>query len=190
MTKGKKITIFLADGLPKGIRKAKIDQWNGKAVCSPRNRLKELLAVREICDAVSVYFLIGEAEDGGLMTVYVGEADGFKNRINSHNSQRTQWKDVVVFYGEDLTKASIKYLETVCIERLKKAGRCILENANSPAKPTIPEEDISGLEIFYENIALIMPLFGYDIFVQEEILTRDKGEILVCPGKGVKAEGM
>ncbi|GEM_PF-5230843 len=33
MSNGKKITIFLADGLPKGIRHVKIDQWSGKAAC-------------------------------------------------------------------------------------------------------------------------------------------------------------
>ena len=38
---GKKITIYLAHELPKGIREVKIDQWSGKAICGPRNKLRE-----------------------------------------------------------------------------------------------------------------------------------------------------
>jgi len=31
----KKITVFLLEGLPKGIREVKIDQWSGRAICGP-----------------------------------------------------------------------------------------------------------------------------------------------------------
>jgi hypothetical protein len=34
--------------------------------------------------------------------------------------------------------------------------------------PTNPEEDISGLEFFYDQITLVLPLFGYDIFEQRQ----------------------
>lgn len=32
-TKGKNITVFLNDGLPKGVREVTIDQWSGRAIC-------------------------------------------------------------------------------------------------------------------------------------------------------------
>jgi len=44
----KKITVFLSEGLPKGIREVKIDQWNSQAICGPRNRLNEMLKLNEL----------------------------------------------------------------------------------------------------------------------------------------------
>jgi Domain of unknown function (DUF4357) len=170
MNTGKKITIFLAVGLPKGIREVKIDQWSGKAICGPRNTLSEIIDLPELDNGACVYFLIGSPDEGGLINVYVGEADGFKMRIRDHDYKKDWWQEVAVFISQDisLTKTGIQYLESVCVERLRKIGKCNLMNGNNPAIPTIPKEDICGLEIFYDNLATIMPLLGYDIFVHSE----------------------
>lgn len=188
----KKITVFLADGLPKGIREVKIDQWSGRAVSGPRNRLSEMLKFPELNSGACVYFLVDDSQQEGLSQIYVGEADGFKQRIKGHDYTKEWWKDVVVFFSQDgsLSKTGIKYLESVCIERLKVTGKCILKNVNQPNKPSVPREDLSGLELFYENIALIMPLLGFDIFVQESHGGGKKALTLFCYGKGVKAEGI
>lgn len=186
---GKKITIFLATGLPKGVREVRIDQWSGKAVCGPRNALKEIITLPEIESGACVYFLVGTPDEGGLLDVYVGEADGFKERIKDHDYKKDWWQDVVVFVSQDksLTKTGVQYLESVCVERLKQIGKCILKNANSPSIPTTPREDISGLEVFYQNLAIIMPLLGYDIFIQNEKVENNKNNenpIFICK-KGV-----
>lgn len=177
MNQGKKITIFLTSGLPKGVREVKIDQWSGKAVCGPRNALADIISLPEVEQGASIYFLIGEAEEGGLLDIYVGEADGFKERIKNHDYTKDWWREVVVFISQDksLTKTGIQYLESISVDRLKKAGRCNLKNGNSPTIPTVPKEDVSGLEIFYENLSTIMPLLGYDVFVSIKALevTRD-----------------
>ncbi len=168
MNAGKKFTIYLATGLPRGMREVKIDQWSGKAICGPRNAIKDIIELPEIESGACVYFLIGSINESGLLDVYVGEADGFKERIKDHDYKKDWWEDVVVFVSQDgsLTKTGVQYLESICIERLKEVGRCDLKNSNNPAKPSIPREDVSGLEMFYENLASIMPLLGYDIFVQ------------------------
>lgn len=195
MHQGKKITIFLAAGLPKGVREVRIDQWSGKAVCGPRNALNEIITLPEIESGACVYFLIGSSDEGGLLNVYVGEADGFKERIRDHDYKRDWWQDVVVFVSQDgsLTKTGIQYLESVCIERLKKIGKCNLKNANNPGVPTIPKEDVSGLEVFYENLATIMPLLGYDVFVQSEFISEKTSAaplVFICKkGSNVIATG-
>jgi len=193
--KGKKITLFLAEGLPKGIRRVRIDQWSGLAVFIPRNRLAVVFKEEEyaqVRDGACVYFLIGESQEGGLTRIYVGEADGFERRIKDHDNKKDWWKDVVVFMSLDssLTKTGIQYLESVCVERLYKAGKSILENANKPNKPSIPQEDISGLEMFYENIALILPVLGVDVFVAKDSMKYDSRDFIYCVGKGVRAKGV
>jgi hypothetical protein len=173
---GKKITIFLNDGLPKGIREVGIDQWSGKAICSPRSRINDLISlIPEIREAVCVYFLIGDSETGDLKDIYVGETDGFLQRIKDHESKKDWWQEVVLFVStnKSLTKTEIEYLESVCVSRLETIGKCVLRNGNNPNIPTIPRENIPGLEMFYENISLIMPLLGYDIFVQSNAGQKD-----------------
>lgn len=195
MQSGKKITIYLASGLPKGVREVKIDQWSGKAICGPRNALSDIISLPEVENAACIYFLVGNSDEGGLPDVYVGEADGFKDRIKNHDYKKDWWQDVVVFISQDksLTKTGIQYLESVSVERLTSTGKCNLKNGNNPKQPTVPREDVSGLESFYENISIIMPLLGYDIFVQAEILSgkqKTKQEIFVCKKGDVVSTGV
>src|SRR3989344_3162259 len=122
MNTGKKITIYLTSGVPKGVREVRIDQWSGKAVCGPRSGLSDILALPEIESAVCLYFLTGPSDQGGLLDIYVGEAGSFKERIKNHDYKKEWWEEVVVFVSQDksLTKAGVQYLESLCIERLAK----------------------------------------------------------------------
>lgn len=189
---GKKITIFLAEGLPKGLREVKIDQWSGKGICGPRNSLKEIVLLPEVEAGACIYFLSGSPDDGGLLNVYVGEADGFRQRIKDHDNKKDWWQEVAIFVSRELTKTGVQYLESICIERLKAAGKCNLMNGNSPSLPTVQREDVSGLEGFYSNIATIMPLLGYDIFVSDSSIkpqaSLEKEQLFFCKrGSSVSA---
>lgn len=187
-----KIILFLIDGLPKGVRSANIDQWSGKVVAGPRNKINETVALFEKTGGGScVYFLIGKSDEGGLPLVYVGESDQIISRIKQHDKNKEWWEDVVIFFSPDgsLTTTGSQYLETICIEGLQSAGRCIVQNSTKLTLRQIPHEDISGLQYFYENIILLLPLLGYDILVGK---TNEKktGEniVLFLARKGIKAE--
>jgi hypothetical protein len=113
-----------------------------------------------------LYFLIAQAGTATAPRVYVGEADGFRHRIKSHEASRDWWGALVVFYSGDgsLVKSGIQYLESRCVALLRQAGWCQLENSNDPALPTVPDEDVGGLEQFLKNVAIIMPVLGYNVF--------------------------
>lgn len=189
----KKITLFLIDGLPKGLRSVRIDQWIGKAVCSPRANIKKI-DYSDIEGSSCVYFLAGESDSNDLLNIYVGETDSFNNRLNDHTYKKDWWSELVVFYSLDksLTKTSARYLEKVCIEKLKKAGKCNLMNGNERlASAIIVEEDKAGMEEFFANIMTILPLLGYDVFEQSDMgNARKDGLHLVCTGKGAEAKGI
>ena len=192
MQKSKKITLFLNDGLPNGVREVSIDQWSGRAVCAPRNKIDSLSEVAGL-NGPCVYFLIGEPEDSNFLNVYVGEADPFSERVKDHLRTKDWWQNVVVFYGsnQNPSKTGIQYLEVICLQELRKAARCELKNSNSPTLPSIAKEDIPGLEHFYENISLVMPLLGFDIFAQkiEEKNIKDN-QFIFCTGKGASAKAI
>lgn len=191
--KSRKITIFLADGLPGGIREITIDQWSGRGLCSPRHRIHDMFNTPEVAEGAAVYFLVGNSNEGGLPRVYVGEADGLKGRIKQHDQGKDWWESVVVFVEKGLTKTRVQYLESISVARLRQYGRCVLDNGNNPQLPTIPKEDISGTETFFENIALIMPLFGYDIFaygLTESQHSKESESEFFCKGKDASATGV
>ncbi|MCX6732893.1 MAG: GIY-YIG nuclease family protein, partial [Candidatus Roizmanbacteria bacterium] len=109
----KKITLFLKDGLPKGVREATIDQWGGGAVCGPRNKIEEILKSEEL-NGPCVYFLIGDSDESDLLNVYVGEADSFSQRVKDHLRKKDWWQHVAVFFGHNNnpSKTGIEYLES------------------------------------------------------------------------------
>ncbi len=189
----KKITIYLADGLSRGVRVANIDQWSGRVIASPRNQLKEALRLfAEIGGGCCVYFLTGNTFDEDLPNVYVGESDQIIKRVKEHERKKEWWDDVIIFFSPDgsLTTAGTKYLEHVCINRIKKSAQSTIKNSACPNERYVPLEDKGGLEIFYKNIALLLPLLGYDILAECEI---EKGtnlrSLLFCKRKGIIAIG-
>ena len=185
-----KLTIHLLhDDQPTGPRVAKIDQWSGRALCAPRTAFDEVLQRREL-DGPCVYFLIAQDPGRNAPRVYVGEADGFRDRIKTHDAKKDWWTVLVVFFSTDgsLTKSGIQYLESVCLKRLRDAGWCQVENNTDPRLPSVPEEDVGGLKLFTNNIEILMPVLGYDVFAKApadaaEISTAEEAEVPVPRGR-------
>lgn len=196
-----KITLYLIKNDPNGLREARIDQWSGRALSIPRRDLEDALKERKELDRPCLYFLITPLADRRGPKVYVGEADGFRDRIKYHGINRDGWQTVVAFYSSDgsLTKTGIQYLESVSITKLRESGWCVLENGNAPRLPTIPPEDKDGLDLFASHITTLMPILGFDIFASPpaEDLEEKAGDVqaqgqepttpemdtLVCPAR-------
>jgi hypothetical protein len=194
MAEASKITVFLKDGLPRGIREISLDQWSGRALCAPRNRMAEIFRGKDVADSVAVYFLMGKEE--GLLNVYVGEADGVGARFKDHDAKKDWWDTAILFVDKGLNKTRAQYIESRCVEQLKASGRCLLMNKNEPAKPTIAEEDIPGSDKFYDNVRLLVPFLGYDIFAGAPIDEKWRQHLdippdeYLCGNKRVLARGM
>jgi putative transposase len=164
----------------------------------PRSDLDEVQRRREL-DGPCLYFLIAQSGTATAPRVYVGEADGFRTRIKSHELEKEWWSSLVVFYSGDgsLVKSGIQYLESLCVKRLRKAGWCHLDNGNNPALPTVPEEDVGGLVQFFENVTIIMPVLSFNIFAEApasepggeamsdvaEVVSTAAFDTIVCPAR-------
>ena len=194
-----KLTLhLLQDNEPTGPRLAKIDQWSGRALCVPRGAIDEVQRRKEL-DGPCLYFLIAQAGTASAPRVYVGEADGFRDRIRSHETSKDWWSALVVFYSGDgsLVKSGIQYLESLCVAALRRAGWCQLENGTDPALPTVPDEDVGGLVQFQKNVEIIMPILGYNLFAKApasesgsevvsdvaETTTTSAFDTIVCPAR-------
>jgi len=166
---GRSIRIFLADGTPQGIRTAEVGNWTGLALVGPRTDLARLGARKELA-RTGVYLLVGRSEQSDA-AIYVGEGDEVWSRLKSHHADADKdwWTWAVVFVSKDdnLTKAHVRWLEARLVAEIAKAKRAELKNGTTPVGGGLPEADTADMETFYENIRLVVPVLGVDVFSVE-----------------------
>jgi len=178
---GKKLTIFLIDGLATGSRTIEIGNWSGKAVYSQRASLSKILA-REEFDRPGVYILKSTPNsDNFNERIYIGEAENLKNRLKQHlaNSEK-DFVELVAFVSKDemLTKAHIKYLESKIIRLAREAKSAEIDNDKNPELSTLHEADRSDMEYYLEQIKLILPVVNFMFLVPSVYKTIDENSQL------------
>jgi len=187
----KTITIYLADGLPNGVKTAELSNWIGKAVVIPRSMLKGVKERAE-CNQPAVYFLIGKNdEDDILPLVYIGEAESLWNRLASHDSSKDFWQIAIGFVTKDnsLTKAHIRYLESRCLKIAQDNSRCILQNTVQSSEPNLPEHSVAEMEEFLENLIVLLSSIGYSFLLKPSLEKVGEQQIFYCKAKGAEATG-
>jgi len=182
MAYGKKLTTFLADGSPTGIRHVEIANWSGQAIACPRNRLPELKEWEEV-RRPGVYFLFEKFASESENRVYIGEAENVWDRLYNHDRTKEFWNEVVIFSNKDenLTKSHIKYLESRLIEMTTHANRFTLENSKASGKATLPRADQNWLEEFIDIMRIVLGSLAYRVIepLKQEVSTSDKNNSLI-----------
>ena len=157
------IRIFLADGVPEGLRIVEKSNWTGRAVVASRSQIDRALAREELAQP-GVYVLTGSSEEGASR-VYVGEADALRDRIKQHVASKEFWTRVVAFSStNEGLKAHVRYLESRLIGLARDAKQWELENGTQPAEPPLSEADRADAEWFLAEMLVIFPLLGIDAF--------------------------
>jgi hypothetical protein len=162
MSLPKTIQIFLPDGDPKSVKIAEITSRTVQAVLVPRAMLNYMNSRTELF-TVGVYFLFGAVED--LTEVYVGEAEDCGKRLSQHNSGKDFWTHALVFSSQkqQFTKSHVKYLEWLCLAKVKTAERSNIQNSVIPAKPYIPEPVEADMRDCYETIEALTAALGFPV---------------------------
>jgi len=158
------IRIFLADGIPEGLRIVEKSNWTGRAVVASRSQLDRAMAREELIQP-GIYVLTGQNEEG-LPSLYVGEADILRERLRQHAVNKEFWTRLVAFTStnEGLNKAHVRYLESRLVGLAKDANQWELENGTQPASPPLSEADKADAEWFLAEMLVIFPLLGIDAF--------------------------
>ncbi|WGL16803.1 GIY-YIG nuclease family protein [Microbulbifer bruguierae] len=159
---GKKITIYMIDGVPEGPKTFEIGNWPGKAISAQRANAHTILS-REEFENSGVYLLRSTAGSSDYDdSIYIGEAESLRIRIKQHLSGEKDFDSFICFYSRDdmLTKAHIKYLESRLVSIAKEAKSSEILNSNQPTLSKLSEADISDMEYFIEQISLILPVAG------------------------------
>jgi len=186
------LKIFLPGGDPDGLRTIEKSNWSGSGIVIPRALMAEAKGRREL-GRTGIYVLIGPPEESGLPRVYVGEGDPIKPRLDQHAGKKDFWTAGIAFTSKDenLNKAHVQYIESRLISLAAAAKRCVLDNGNVPALPSLSEADAAETEGFLAEMLLCFPLLGVNVFTAAAaVQKKDKGKLLFITSKGVKAQGM
>lgn len=183
------IKIFVPDGDPDGLRIVEKSNWTGIGVVFNRTNYKQVFSRPEF-DRTGVYVLIGDSEDSALSTIYVGEGDPVKDRLNQHYGKKDFWDWAVFFVTKDgsLNKAHFKYLESRLLELAKAAKQCKLDNAQPSLAPTLSEADTADAETYLLDVLSIFPLLGLGVF-EKTSTSPEPRTMYYIEAKGITARG-
>ena len=184
------LRIFVADGDPDGLRVVERTNWIGKALVFPRALLPKVKA-RDELGQTGVYLLLGPRDDGEGDKFYIGEGDPIRPRLESHYAQKDFWTREVCFLAVpgQLNKAHVQFLEANLVRLAKAAKRLPLDNANTPAEPTLSEADRADMLVFLDNMLEMLPVLGVHAFEQAPAAAAAVVTLLQCKGKGAVASG-
>ena len=160
------IRVFVPDGDPEGVRLIDRMNWTGIGVAFPRARWSEV-KLRPEMQRTGVYVLVGyRAEDDDLPTLYIGQADGVRGRIDLHVQNKDFWDWGIVFVSTSggLNRAHVTWLEYALLRRAADAQRCHLDNGNAPQEPVLSEAEKADTQGFLKEILQILPLVGLRAF--------------------------
>ncbi len=191
MNYGKSVELYLADGSAEGLVIAELANWNGKAI--KINRADVATCEREDFQGAGVYFLFCEGEDGAE-GLYVGEAENVRERLRQHirdaksGKEPYYWNFAVCFFGRDLNKTLIRYLEHRFNEIVGACGRCKPLTKKTYSNTVMKEWQRAAMEEFIENASILMNALGYRVLVPKPQPT-DTTEYFFCKASGADAEG-
>jgi len=159
------IRIFVPDGDPEGVRIIDRMNWTGLGLVFPRAKWPEI-KLRPEMQRTGVYILAGYQDDEELPTLYIGQGDGVRARIESHHQNKDFWESAIVFVSTSngLNRAHITWLEYALIKQALKAKRCRLDNGNAPQEPALTEAEKEDTKGFLKEILQILPLVGLRVF--------------------------
>ena len=175
MNFGRKVTIYLADGAPSGIRHVEIANWSGQAIACPRSRLNELKDWVE-AQRPGVYFLLEKQTTETGDKAYIGESENIVKRLSQQDKNQDFWNEVIIFTSKDenLTKAHIKYLESRLTSLSIEADRYRIENGNTPTESILPRSDKDSMEEFIYNLRIVMGTLGHKILEPIKVVWFDR----------------
>jgi hypothetical protein len=189
----KTIQIFLPGGDPRGIRIAEVTTRIVQVIEVPRSLLDDFMKMPE-SSQVGVYFLFGEAEEGGDPKVYVGQTGELRKRLVTHNKKKDFWERAVVLISRtnSLTQTHALFLEWYCLQEVEKTGRYTSENGTGGTRPHTPAPlEADCLEIF-ETASTLLATLGFPVFapVGAADASSGGGDVLYCTVTGINGRGL
>ncbi len=183
------IRIFVPDGNPEGLRIIDRMNWTGLGIVFPRADWPNIKQRGEFGRA-GVYILIGRVADDDLPTIYIGQGDVVRPRLDSHFVGKDFWSAAAVFVssaaGAGLNRAHATWLEHALIHRALQVNQSHLENGTEPQEPQLSEAERADTQAFLREVLQILPLIGLTCFEQPKAVAAPmaKSAPVIAPMNG------
>ncbi len=191
---GSTIQVFIPDGSTEGIWIIERDpDWNGIVLYCPKNCYAKVKARNEF-SWPGIYILREQSDEQIEPTIYIGEGDPVRNRLDDHNKNKPFWNEVIICVGINgkSDKARIQYLESRLITLAKQAKHCKIEQ-NSMTLPTLTASQIASAENYLAKLLSILRVMGLKVFEKPKSLAvatiQHATANLLIESKGVSAKG-
>ena len=195
MEHGKTIELFLVNGTADSLVTAELSNWSGKALRIPRGEVAT--CTQKEMTQPGVYFLFCKDDDNND-AVYIGESENVKDRLIRHmrdydnEKEKYYWTTAVIFFGRDLDKAHIRYLEYRLADMATKSGRYKLLTKSTYGNTVLKPSQIAVLEEFIDYVKVIINTLGYKVLepLREEKVNNNLNKMLYLEAKDVSAKGI
>lgn len=159
------IRLFVPDGDPSIFKIINKMNWTGIGLEISREGWAKYKSRNEF-EQAGIYILFGYQEGDELPTLYIGQGDGVKKRIESHEKNKEFWDKALVFVSSNggLNRAHITWLEWALIQKAQNIGRCKLDNSATPNEPILTESEKADTQEFLNEILSILPLVEVKVF--------------------------
>jgi predicted transport protein len=167
---GASIVVSFPDGATGGIWQVdRNPDWNVRLFFCPR-ACYEASRKREELGWPGVYILRGQSEDEVEPTIYVGEGDPVRDRLDSHYANKGFWDEAFVCVAGEgkLNKAHIQHLESRLVALAREAKHCKLDNANTPNLPTLSKLEAGQAENHLGKLLSVLRVLGLTVFEKSE----------------------
>lgn len=145
-------------GDTQGVRIIDRMNWTGLGFVCPRDKWLENRARSEF-SGIGVYILVGyKNEEDELPTIYIGQADGLRSRIDQHFQKKDFWDWCAIFVSTNysLNRGHVTWLEYGLIERAHKAARSHLDNGNTPQEPALSAAEKADTKAVFGNVGSML----------------------------------
>lgn len=155
------IRIFVADGDPEGLRIIDQLSWTGLGSVFPRQRWATLKS-EPTYQRPGVYLLWGFVEEDDLPTLYIGQGDCIRDRIDDHFKKKEFWQYAVAFTSNSqlFHSTHAQWIEFALVREASSLKQCHLDNGNQPQEPAFSRGDKQDALKFFQEIVKILPLVG------------------------------
>jgi hypothetical protein len=161
------IRIFVPDGDPEGLRIIDRMNWTGLGIVFPREIWLKIKHRSDFSKS-GVYVLVGYITDDDQPTIYVGQGDIVRARLDSHAQGKDFWSKAAIFVssssGGGLNRAHATWLEHALIQRAHATNRSHIDNNTKPQEPALSEAEKADTQAFLREMLQILPLVGLNAF--------------------------
>ena len=169
MAKPFTIKLFIPSGNANELKIIEKMNWTGIGMEISRTAWPAYRKRKELTQA-GIYILAGYQDDEDLPCLYIGQADGIKNRLENHYKNKSFWDRALIFVSSNqgLNRAHITWLEWALIQKAQTVGRCKLDNTSIPNEPGLTESERADTQEFLHEILSILPLIEITAFEQAQ----------------------